>query len=277
MVISTAAPASVRCSSATSARCRSGRPPIGWCWRRRASRCCRAGRSLTTRSAKTGSDVELSLVAGAPQSFIQHISQPYYGRRAVVPMPSSMLLAPQTHQATLRRRRGNRHGTRRRSGVGDSRRDACRLASGFGRNGRDGQRRQRTNTRSTAPAGPTRFEFELSGFGSRTLRTGVTPGTPGPTGRDHVGRRVPGECDVSRRTGGSHASATRRRRRHRRAGLGRLAAPPPRRRGMPRRRGRAARNLETQRDGRSSSATCSSTGSRSRSRCGRTSRPWCRS
>jgi hypothetical protein len=46
-------------------------------------------------------DVELSLVAGAPQSFIQNISQPYYSRRPVVPMPSSGLLAPQTHQATL--------------------------------------------------------------------------------------------------------------------------------------------------------------------------------
>lgn len=46
-------------------------------------------------------DVELSLVAGAPQSFIQHISQPYYGQRPVVPLPRSVLMAPQTHQATL--------------------------------------------------------------------------------------------------------------------------------------------------------------------------------
>ncbi len=46
-------------------------------------------------------NVELSLVAGAPQSFIQHISQPYYGRRPVVPMPEAVQLAPQTHQATL--------------------------------------------------------------------------------------------------------------------------------------------------------------------------------
>lgn len=45
--------------------------------------------------------VELSLVAGAPQSFIQHISQPYYGQRPVVPLPRSVLMAPQTHQATL--------------------------------------------------------------------------------------------------------------------------------------------------------------------------------
>lgn len=33
-------------------------------------------------------NVELSLVAGAPQSFIQQISQPYYGRRPVVPLRS---------------------------------------------------------------------------------------------------------------------------------------------------------------------------------------------
>ncbi|MGH9791035.1 MAG: carboxypeptidase regulatory-like domain-containing protein, partial [Candidatus Acidiferrales bacterium] len=46
-------------------------------------------------------DVELSLVAGAPQSFIQQLSQPYYSRRPVVPLPESAMLEPQTHQATL--------------------------------------------------------------------------------------------------------------------------------------------------------------------------------
>jgi hypothetical protein len=46
-------------------------------------------------------DVELSLVAGAPQSFIQELSQAYYGRRAVVPMPQNVSMAPQTHQGTL--------------------------------------------------------------------------------------------------------------------------------------------------------------------------------
>ena len=45
--------------------------------------------------------VELSLVAGAPQAFIQNISQPYYVQRPVVPMPERMLSAPQTHAATL--------------------------------------------------------------------------------------------------------------------------------------------------------------------------------
>src|SRR3970282_1709119 len=46
-------------------------------------------------------NVELSLVAGAPQSFIQNLSQPYYSRRPVVPLPESAQLTPQTHQATL--------------------------------------------------------------------------------------------------------------------------------------------------------------------------------
>src|SRR5690349_5987069 len=46
-------------------------------------------------------DVELSLVAGAPHSFIQQLSQPYYGRRQVVPLPESIQLTPQTHAAAL--------------------------------------------------------------------------------------------------------------------------------------------------------------------------------
>jgi hypothetical protein len=46
-------------------------------------------------------DVQLSLVAGAPQSFIQDISQPFYARRPVVPLPESVLLTPQSHEATV--------------------------------------------------------------------------------------------------------------------------------------------------------------------------------
>lgn len=46
-------------------------------------------------------DVELSLVAGAPQSFIQHLSQPYYTRRPVVALPESAMLTPQTHEGTM--------------------------------------------------------------------------------------------------------------------------------------------------------------------------------
>src|SRR5579864_8302777 len=46
-------------------------------------------------------DVELSLVAGAPHSFIQQLSEPFYGRRPVVELPESVQLSPQTHAATL--------------------------------------------------------------------------------------------------------------------------------------------------------------------------------
>jgi predicted component of type VI protein secretion system len=52
----------------------------------------------------TGEDwnnVELSLVAGAPQSFIQQLSQPYYARRPVVPLPQSVELTPQTHESAM--------------------------------------------------------------------------------------------------------------------------------------------------------------------------------
>ena len=46
-------------------------------------------------------NVELSLVAGAPQSFVQELSQPYYTRRPVVPLPENAMLTPQTHEATM--------------------------------------------------------------------------------------------------------------------------------------------------------------------------------
>ncbi|HEX9764920.1 MAG TPA: hypothetical protein VGA39_06515, partial [Candidatus Acidoferrales bacterium] len=46
-------------------------------------------------------NVELSLVAGAPVSFIQNLSQPLYARRPVVPLPQGFQVTPQTHEATL--------------------------------------------------------------------------------------------------------------------------------------------------------------------------------
>jgi hypothetical protein len=46
-------------------------------------------------------DVQLSLVAGAPQSFVQNISQPYYVRRPEIPLPESAQLTPQTREAAI--------------------------------------------------------------------------------------------------------------------------------------------------------------------------------
>jgi hypothetical protein len=45
--------------------------------------------------------VQLSLVAGAPQSFVENISLPYYVRRPVVALPQSMMPTPQTHEAAM--------------------------------------------------------------------------------------------------------------------------------------------------------------------------------
>jgi len=46
-------------------------------------------------------NVELALVAGAPQSFVQELAQPYYARRPVVALPENAMITPQTHEATL--------------------------------------------------------------------------------------------------------------------------------------------------------------------------------
>ena len=51
-------------------------------------------------------DVHLSLVAGAPQSFVQNISQPQYTRRPEIALPQSVMLTPQSHEATLEEDKG---------------------------------------------------------------------------------------------------------------------------------------------------------------------------
>jgi hypothetical protein len=55
-------------------------------------------------------DVELSLVSGAPQSFMQQLSQPYYARRPVVPLPQAVELTPQTHESAMAEGVGNLSG-----------------------------------------------------------------------------------------------------------------------------------------------------------------------
>jgi hypothetical protein len=45
-------------------------------------------------------NIQLSLVAGAPQSFVEQISQPYYVRRPVVELPKTAQLTPQTQEGT---------------------------------------------------------------------------------------------------------------------------------------------------------------------------------
>jgi hypothetical protein len=45
------------------------------------------------------SNVQLSLIAGAPQSFIQPLSQPIYSRRPEIPIAQTAQLTPQTHES----------------------------------------------------------------------------------------------------------------------------------------------------------------------------------
>lgn len=47
------------------------------------------------------SNVQLTLVAGSPQSFVQDISQPLYARRPVVPLPTAAMMVPQSHEGTM--------------------------------------------------------------------------------------------------------------------------------------------------------------------------------
>jgi hypothetical protein len=56
---------------------------------------------IDNTGAQDWSNVQLSLVAGAPQSFIQPLSRPLYVQRPVVPLPTRVSLSPQTHQAAL--------------------------------------------------------------------------------------------------------------------------------------------------------------------------------
>lgn len=45
-------------------------------------------------------NVQLSLVAGAPQSFVEQLAQPYYVRRPIVELPKIAQSIPQTHEGT---------------------------------------------------------------------------------------------------------------------------------------------------------------------------------
>ncbi len=89
-------------------------------------------------------NVELSLVAGAPQSFIQEISQPFYTRRPVVALPHTVQRTPQTHESTLKAgTNGVRGIVRDPSGAGSARRDRAASRRERQRRGRGDHGQQR--------------------------------------------------------------------------------------------------------------------------------------
>jgi hypothetical protein len=110
--------------------------------------------------------VELSLVAGAPQSFIQNISQPYYAQRPIVPLPSTVLMRPQTHQGAFGEGAGNISGIVRDPSGAVLPGVTVRLVgpsgiAGSAATGADGR------YALTAPAGVYTLRFELAGFTAR--------------------------------------------------------------------------------------------------------------
>jgi hypothetical protein len=122
--------------------------------------------------------VELSLVAGAPHSFIQQLSEPFYGRRPVVALPESVQLSPQTHAATLLRGNGRLSGM-----VTDP--SGAALAGANVRlldenNGVIAQTTTETNGQysfSGVPTGSYRVEVERQGFQKNVITSlNVTPG-----------------------------------------------------------------------------------------------------
>jgi hypothetical protein len=122
-------------------------------------------------------DVELSLVAGAPHSFIQQLSEPFYGRRPVVALPEAVQLSPQTHAATLLGGNGSLNGT-----VTDP--SGAIVAGATARLvGQDGAVVAQTTTDSNGqysfssqPTGNYRVEMERPGFRKTVVSASLTPG-----------------------------------------------------------------------------------------------------
>jgi hypothetical protein len=110
-------------------------------------------------------DVELSLVAGAPQSFIQPLSQPLYAQRQTIGLSRVSVQPPQVHQETLTERAASSLSGR----VIDEQRNVIPgvTVTATDRAGR----RFSANTSADGSfqlgglaAGPYRFEFALAGY-----------------------------------------------------------------------------------------------------------------
>jgi hypothetical protein len=120
-------------------------------------------------------DVELSLVAGAPQSFIQNISQPYYAQRPVVPLPSTVLMAPQTHQGAFGEGAGAVTGIVRDTGGAVLPGVTVRLVGPSGVAGSSVTNAEGRYT-LTVPAGLYTLRFELAGFSPRAFENWTVRG-----------------------------------------------------------------------------------------------------
>ena len=122
-------------------------------------------------------NVELSLVAGAPQSFVQQISQPYYTRRPEVPFRQVALLNPQTHQATLQSGSGTIRGVVRDAAGGVMPGVTVTLTDSAGRLVASTVTGNNGNYEIVAAAGTYRLTTNLDGFTTTSREAFVAGGT----------------------------------------------------------------------------------------------------
>lgn len=129
----------------------------------------------------TGEDwqkVQLSLMAGAPQSFIQNLSQPYFSRRPVVGLPESFNAMPQTFESTL-----IPGGARIRGMVADANGSAIpgALVRAIDATGNTlGEARTQASGSyeiASLPNVPVRLQAESTGF-QRSVISGIVPSSP---------------------------------------------------------------------------------------------------
>jgi hypothetical protein len=133
--------------------------------------------------------VQLSLVAGAPHSFIQQLSEPYYSRRPVVPLPESVQLSPQTHGASLVGGNGRLSGVVMDQSGGIVAGTDVRLLDENGAliAGTTSDSGGQYSFSSLAP-GQYRLEFERQGFKKNVIAgLGVSPGENQQNGQLQVG------------------------------------------------------------------------------------------
>jgi hypothetical protein len=127
--------------------------------------------------------VQLSLVAGAPQSFIQNLSQPYYSRRPTVSLPQAVAISPQTFESTLTR------GSARLSGVVADASGAIVPGTGVKAYDAEGNLAGETTADASGqyslavPEGAYRLEVQHAGF-RRKVIGGVVVSNETPTKRD---------------------------------------------------------------------------------------------
>lgn len=129
-------------------------------------------------------NVQLSLVAGAPQSFIQNLSQPFYSRRPVVPLSEALMMQPQTFQATLIPGNAQIAGTVFDASGAVVQNAAVKaydlngnLLASVNTDGRGGY------SLDSLPAGQVRLEVSAPGF-KKYIHQGVNVGYGAPTRRD---------------------------------------------------------------------------------------------